>query len=198
MGRSIAGLSRDAWQRFRTRRLLKSDILLPGYKCNMPDPAAALGIHQLRKQERFLEFRERYARRYDEAFTSLPVRRQPRPTDLFHNRHSLHLYTLQLDPACWRVDRDQVIDALLAENIGAALHYRAIHTHSYYRQRYRFRPEDYPHAYAIGEQVISLPLTPAMSQADVDDVVNAEYKLAHHYTRRGDSAVAPRETCSAS
>ena len=93
----LHGLSRDAWKRFATRRLMKSDIIMPGYKFNMPDLAAAIGIHQLHKQEKFLEVRERYAQIYDAAFESLPVILQPRPRDLSFNRHSLHLYLLMLN-----------------------------------------------------------------------------------------------------
>jgi dTDP-4-amino-4,6-dideoxygalactose transaminase len=177
----LHGLSRDAWQRFATRRLMKSDIVLPGYKCNMPDLAAAIGIHQLRKQEEFLAVREHYARRYDAAFADVPVRLQPRPRDLTQNRHSLHLYVLILEPGAWRVHRDHVIVALLRENIGAALHYRAVHTHPYYRNKYGFTPEDYPHAYQAGERILSLPLTPGMSESDIEDVINAVYKVASAY-----------------
>jgi dTDP-4-amino-4,6-dideoxygalactose transaminase len=177
----LHGLSRDAWKRFATRRLMKSDIVMPGYKFNLTDLAASIGIHQLRKQERFLETREPYARLYDQAFADLPVRLQPRPADLEQNRHALHLYVLLLKPGYWRVHRDDVIEALLAENIGAALHYRAIHTHPYYREKYGHRPEDYPQAYQAGEHILSLPLTPGMSLADVEDVIAAVRKVAAAY-----------------
>jgi dTDP-4-amino-4,6-dideoxygalactose transaminase len=177
----LHGLSRDAWQRFATRRLMKSDIVLPGYKCNMPDLAAAIGIHQLRKQEEFLAVRGRYARRYDAAFADVPVRLQPRPRDLTQNRHSLHLYVLLMEPDAWRVPRDHVLAALLGENIGAAIHYRAVHTHPYYRNKYGFKAEDYPHAYQAGERILSLPLTPGMSDSDVADVISAVYKVASAY-----------------
>jgi len=178
----LHGLSRDAWKRFATRQLMKSDILLPGYKCNMPDLAAAIGIHQLRKQERFLEIRERYARMYDEAFADLPVRFQPRPLDLRQNRHSLHLYVIILERGRRRAQRDRVIDALLKENIGATLHYRAIHTHPFYRQKYHYKPADYPRAYQVGEHILSLPLTPGMNDRDADDVMTAVRKVARAYS----------------
>jgi dTDP-4-amino-4,6-dideoxygalactose transaminase len=177
----LHGLSRDAWMRFATRRLMKPDIIFPGYKFNMPDLAAALGIHQLRKQEKFLQIRERYARMYDEAFADLPVRRQPRPVDLEKNRHSLHLYVLILEPGRWKVHRDQVINALLAENIGAALHYQPIHVHPFYRQKYGYRPEDYPNAFEVGENILSLPLTPCMTEDDVQSVITAVRKVANAY-----------------
>ncbi len=176
----LHGLSRDAWKRFATRRLMRSDVLVPGYKFNMPDLAASLGIHQLHKQERFLEIREAHARVYDTAFADLPVRTQPRPSDA-RDRHGLHLYVLLLEPGRWKVHRDQLVDALLAEGIGAALHYRAIHAHPYYREKYSYRPEDYPHAYAAGENILSLPLTPGMAEADLQDVIAAVRKVAEAY-----------------
>jgi dTDP-4-amino-4,6-dideoxygalactose transaminase/glycosyltransferase involved in cell wall biosynthesis len=178
---SLHGLSRDAWKRFATRRLMKSDIIMPGYKFNMPDLAAAIGIQQLRKQEKFMEIREQHARKYDAAFASLPVRFQPRPSDVEQNRHSLHLYLLILEDGHWRVNRDDIIEALLKENIGAALHYRAIHTHPFYRDKYGYKPDDYPHAYQVGERILSLPLTPGMNDADVQDVIKAVQKIARGY-----------------
>jgi dTDP-4-amino-4,6-dideoxygalactose transaminase/glycosyltransferase involved in cell wall biosynthesis/ubiquinone/menaquinone biosynthesis C-methylase UbiE len=177
----LHGLSGDAWRRFSTRRLMRSDVLAPGYKLNMTDIAAALGLHQLRKQERFMETRERYAAIYDEAFAGLPARRQPRPAAPSADRHALHLYTLVLEEGRWRVPRDEVVAALLAENVGAAIHYRAVHTHPFYRDKYGFRPEDFPHAFAVGESILSLPLTPAMSERDLSDVIAAVRKVAAAY-----------------
>ena len=179
----LHGLSSDAWNRYATRRLMKSDIVLPGYKFNMPDVSAAIGIHQLRKQERFLETRSHYARLYDGAFADLPVRFQPRADDVQRNRHSLHLYLLVLEAGRWRMHRDGVLQALLNENIGAALHYRAIHTHPFYREKYRYKPEDYPDAYHVGEHVLSLPLSPSMSEADAMDVIEAVQKVARAYAQ---------------
>jgi dTDP-4-amino-4,6-dideoxygalactose transaminase len=177
----LHGLSRDAWKRFASRKLMRSEVVLPGYKFNMPDLAAALGIHQLRKQEAFLSVRERYAGEYDRAFADLPVRRQLRPAEGSLSRHSLHLYVLILEAGRWRVSRDEVIDALLAENIGAALHYRAVHTHPYYQEKYQYAPTDFPQAYQVGENILSLPLTPAMNDQDVQDVITAVRRVAAAY-----------------
>lgn len=179
----LHGLSRHAWQRYTSRRLLLSDALVPGYKYNMPDLMASLGIHQLRKQEAFLSIRERYATIYDQAFCNLPgVRLQPRPQG-GQDRHALHLYVLILDLAQFRVSRNDIIDALLAENIGAALHYRAVHTHPYYCETYGYRPEDFPIAASVGESILSLPLTPGMTEADVQDVITAVNKVLDAYRR---------------
>lgn len=179
----LHGLSKHAWQRYSSRTLLLSDAIYPGYKYNMPDLAAALGIHQLGKQEQFLAIREAYARVYDEAFSQLPgVRLQPRPTEPA-NRHALHLYVLVLDLQHYRVTRNEIISALLAENIGAALHYRAVHTHPYYRETYGYRPEDYPVAYEVGESILSLPLTPGMTDGDLNSVIEGVSKVLGAYQR---------------
>ena len=180
----LHGLSKHAWQRYSSKKLMLSDALYPGYKYNMPDIVAALGIHQLAKQERFLEIREQYARCYDEAFASLPgVRLQPRPRDLDQNRHALHLYVLILDPQQFRVDRNDIMSALLAENIGAALHYRAVHTHPFYRETFGYQHDDFPIAAQIGDNILSLPLTPGMSSHDIDDVIMAVNKVLRTYQR---------------
>ena len=178
----LHGLSKHAWQRYSSRKLLLSDALYPGFKYNMPDLIASLGLHQLKKQERFLEIREQYARHFDEAFGHLPgVRLQPRPRDLDQNRHALHLYVLILDPRQYTVDRNQILSALLAENIGAALHYRAVHTHPFYRDTFGYKPEDYPIGNQVGENILTLPLTPGMNEQDVSDVVNGVYKVLSAY-----------------
>jgi dTDP-4-amino-4,6-dideoxygalactose transaminase len=178
----LHGLSKHAWQRYSSKKLMLSDALLPGFKYNMPDLIASLGLHQLKKQERFLEIREQYARCYDDAFANLPgVRLQPRPRDLDQNRHALHLYVLILDPQQFRVDRNDIMSALLAENIGAALHYRAVHTHPFYRETFGYRHDDFPVAAQVGDNILSLPLTPGMSTRDVEDVITAVHKVLRAY-----------------
>jgi dTDP-4-amino-4,6-dideoxygalactose transaminase len=179
----LHGLSRDAWQRYRSHRLILSDAIYPGYKYNMTDLQSSLGLHQLRKQEKFLEIRERYACIYDEAFSGLSgVRMQPRPT-ANGTRHALHLYVLVMEPSQFRVGRNEVVSALIAENVGAAIHYRALHTHPYYRERFGYRPDDYPNAAEAGESIFSLPLTPGMNERDLQDVIAAVHKVLGAYKK---------------
>jgi dTDP-4-amino-4,6-dideoxygalactose transaminase len=179
----LHGLSKHAWQRYSSRTLLLSDALYPGFKYNMPDLAAALGIPQLKKVEDHLAIRERYAQVYDEAFGAMPgVCLQPRPTD-GETRHALHLYVLILDLSQFSVTRNDIVNALLAENIGAALHYRALHTHPYYCGTYGYTPEDYPIAYSVGESIMSLPLTPCMTEADLQDVIEGVSKVLTAYRK---------------
>lgn len=175
------GLDRSAWHRFTDRRKPDYDMPEPGFKFNMPDLAAALGLHQLAKQEAFLAVRERYAQRYDEAFAEMPFARQSHPATSRDHRHALHLYTLRLKPEAFRVSRDQFVEALLAENIGASVHYRPVPSYTYYRRKYGPQIAYLPHAYQVGSEIFSLPLTPGMAPGDVEDVIEAVQKVSEAY-----------------
>ena len=130
-----------------------------------------------------MAIRERYAEMYDEAFADIPgIRAQPRPKDN-QNRHALHLYVLIIDPDQFSVERNQIVAALIAENVGAAIHYRALHSHPYYRDRFGYKPEDFPYAAVIGDNIFSLPLTPGMSEKDAQDVIEAVHKVLGAYRR---------------
>ncbi|MCL4871488.1 MAG: DegT/DnrJ/EryC1/StrS family aminotransferase [Anaerolineae bacterium] len=177
----LHGLNRDAWKRFNTKRLTISNATVAGYKYNMTDVQASLGLHQLSKLEQFLAIREQYAQIFDQAFAGMRgVRLQPRPI-VDQNRHALHLYVLILELEQFSASRNEIIDALLAENIGAALHYRALHTHPFYKNKYGFQPQDFPIAYRIGESILSLPLSPSMSEGDVQDVLEGVHKVLEAY-----------------
>jgi dTDP-4-amino-4,6-dideoxygalactose transaminase len=179
----LHGLSRHAWQRYAARRLMLSDVILPGYKYNLTDLQSSLGIHQLQKLERFLAIREQYAQIYDDAFTGRDdIALQPRPQQEA-NRHALHLYVLILKPDCFQVPRNQIVDALLAENVGAAIHYRALHMHPYYAETFGYDAQDYPHAAHVGENILTLPLSPKMTPKDVDDVIAAVERVLGAYRR---------------
>ena len=182
----LHGLSRDAWKRYHTKEFSMSEIVVPGYKYNMTDLQASLGLHQLAKQEQFIARREDLAGFYDEAFSEFDgiVRAVPRPHD-GQNRHVLHLYVLLLDLARLKVDRNQFISALLAENIGVSMHFWPLHMHPFYREKYGYQPDDFPVARRVGESVLSLPLVPQMSRADAQDVVDAVRKVVEAYSNEG-------------
>ncbi|MCL4486498.1 MAG: DegT/DnrJ/EryC1/StrS family aminotransferase, partial [Chloroflexi bacterium] len=179
----LHGLSRDAWKRYHTKAFSMSEVVVPGYKYNMTDLQASLGLHQLRKQEQFIARRQELAAFYDKAFAEFDgvVRTVPRPSD--GSRHVLHLYVLLLDLPRFRVDRNQFISALLAENIGASMHFWPLHMHPYYRETYGYQPDDFPVSRQVGESVLSLPLVPQMSERDAQDVVDAVRKVAGGYRR---------------
>lgn len=176
----LHGLSRDAWKRYHTKEFSMSEIVVPGYKYNMTDLQASLGLHQLRKQEQFIARREEIAAYYDEAFSEFGgmVHSVARPHD-GANRHVLHLYVLLLDVARLKVSRNQFISALLAENIGASMHFYPLHMHPFYREKYGYKPDDLPVARRVGESVLSLPLVPQMDDRDAQDVVAAVRKVTN-------------------
>jgi perosamine synthetase len=168
---SLHGISKDAWKRYTAEGSWYYEILHPGFKYNLTDLAAALGLEQLARQTELRDARERISRRYTEAFSQLeevtcPAARSDRG-------HAWHLYVIEIDPVKLRISRNDFIDALRAEGIGTSVHFIPLHLHPYYRDRFGYAPGDYPNALAAYERMISLPIYPAMSDADVQDVIDS-------------------------
>jgi dTDP-4-amino-4,6-dideoxygalactose transaminase len=147
----------------------------------MTDIAAALGLRQLTKQERFLEERLAIVKRYHASFAGLPEVEVPGAPD--HVNSSWHLYLLKLNLDRLTVDRADVIKALAAENIGTSVHFIPLHIHPAYRERYGYTPESFPVSYGEYRRVISLPIFPGMTDTDVDDVIGAVQKVVRHFRR---------------
>ncbi len=177
----LHGITSDAWKRYSDKGSWYYEVLLPGYKYNMTDVQAALGLHQLAKQERFQELREEYARIYTEAFADLPEIQAPYVKE--HVRHAWHLYLIRLDLERLTIDRGQFIEALRRENVGASVHFIPLHLHPYYRQQYGFKKGDYPVAEKVYEDIVSLPLYPKMTREDVHDVIEAVSRVISHSRR---------------
>jgi dTDP-4-amino-4,6-dideoxygalactose transaminase len=167
---ALHGLSADAWSRFSDRGYKHYEVVFPGFKYNMTDMQASLGIVQLEKVSRWLERRNAIWARYDEAFRDLPVS-TPAPAAP-RTVHARHLYTLLVDDGA-RIGRDALIVALHRRGIGTGVHYRALHTHPYYRERFGHRAEQFPNAAYIGERTISLPMSPKLGDDDVDRIIEA-------------------------
>jgi dTDP-4-amino-4,6-dideoxygalactose transaminase len=165
------GMTLDAWKRFSDDGYKHYDVVEVGFKYNMMDLQAAIGIHQIQRVEKYWQRRREIWEAYDRAFVGLPARR-PAPIDC-DSRHALHLYTLLIDECRSPVSRDQFITALHRRNIGTGAHYRAIPAHPVYQQRFGWRLEDYPSAKAIGETTVSLPLSAKLTDEDMSDVVAA-------------------------
>ncbi|MDD5779359.1 MAG: DegT/DnrJ/EryC1/StrS aminotransferase family protein [Candidatus Thermoplasmatota archaeon] len=168
---TLHGMSRDAWKRYSGSGSWYYEVVLPGYKDNMTDIQAALGIHQLQKLEGFIETRRRYARLYDEAFVDLPEVKVPivRPGRC----HVYHLYPILLSLERLAIERAQFIEELRARGIGTSVHFVPVHLHPFYARQFGYRPGDLPCAEALYSRLISLPLYPAMSVTDVADVIHA-------------------------
>ncbi|HEU5327226.1 MAG TPA: DegT/DnrJ/EryC1/StrS family aminotransferase [Thermomicrobiales bacterium] len=170
----LHGISKDAWKRYSSEGFSPYELIEPGFKYNMLDLTAALGIHQLRRVEENWQIRARYVALYNEAFAelagiSVPALEPLGPGD----RHAWHLYPVLLDLDRLTLDRNGFIDALQARNIGTGIHYTALHLQRYYRERFGTRRGDYPEAEWVSDRTVSLPLSPAMTEDDVEDVIAA-------------------------
>lgn len=172
---SLHGISKDAWKRYSAEGTWRYDILYPGYKYNLTDIAAAIGIGQLKKCDLFAEQRGRLAAFYRESLSDLPEITLPTARDGI--KHAWHLYVIRLHPERLRIDRDRFIDLLKGENIGTSVHFIPLHLHPYYRKTFGHAPTDFPHAQKAFDAIVSLPIYPKMSPADATDVVEAVRKI---------------------
>jgi perosamine synthetase len=176
---SLHGISKDAWKRYTAEGSWYYEILSPGYKYNLTDIAAALGIVQLGKHERFWQERQRLAGLYAEAFRTVP---EVQPLGCIPDvQHAWHLYVVRLALERLTIDRRQFIEELKARRIGASVHFIPLHLHPYYRDTYGYRPQDYPNASAAYERILSLPIFPGMNDRDVGDVVDAVREIVDEH-----------------
>lgn len=167
----LHGMSRDAFDRFTaTVPAWYYEIVAPGFKYNLTDIAAALGLHQLRRARAFQDRRAAIAAAYHAAFADLPVILPPGPPA--GDAHAWHLYVLRLADGA-PVTRDALIERLFAAGIGCSVHYIPLHQHPYWRERYALRAEDFPHSQRAYERSLSLPIYTRMTDADVARVVQA-------------------------
>jgi dTDP-4-amino-4,6-dideoxygalactose transaminase len=166
---ALHGLSAGAWRRFSDSGYRHYEVLEPGFKFNMTDVQAAIGLHQLPQLDEWIDDRARLWEVYDAELADLPVSTPPPAPP--HMRHARHLYAVEIEPAAAR-DRDEMLDALQAAGIGAGVHYRGIHLHPYYRTRYDLAPESFPVATAISDRTLSLPLSPKVSDDDAERVIS--------------------------
>lgn len=167
----LHGISRDAFDRFTAK--VPSwfyEVVAPGFKYNMTDIAAAMGIHQLRKAERFQKRRAQIAEMYDKAFRGLPIVLPPQPA--LGDLHSWHLYVIRLGHSV-AMSRDRFVECMFELGIGCSVHYIPLHLQPYWRDTYRLRPEMFPASQQVYERTLSLPMYSAMTDADVSRVVEA-------------------------
>ncbi|SRR5437762_8937061 len=178
---SLHGMNRDAWKRYDRGGHWYYEIVAPGFKYNMTDIQAALGIWQLRKLPGFQERRRAVARMYDAAFAGEDALEPParRP----EVEHAWHLYVLRLRPEALRIGRDAFIEELRVRNIGTSVHFIPIHLHPYYRDKYGYRPDSFPVAHANYQRMLSLPLNARLSDADAADVVQAVLDIVSRHRR---------------
>ena len=177
----LHGMSRDAWKRFDRNGSWRYDVVMPGFKYNMTDIQASLGMHQLRKLATFHRRRQEIARTYSRAFAA--VESLQVPVEHAEVVSSWHLYVLRLGPEWLKIDRDGFIEELKARNIGTSVHYVPLHMMAYYAEKYGYQPQDFPVAHDAYERMLSLPLHPRLSDEDVQDVIDAVLDVANLYGR---------------
>lgn len=178
---ALHGMSRDAWKRYDKGGNWYYEVAVPGFKYNMTDPDAAMGLVQLGRLKGFQARRRAIVNRYIGAFAGHPAFEMP--IERAHVEHSWHLFPLRLKPYALVIDRNKFIEELARHNIGTSVHFIPVHRHPYYRDRYGYRAPDFPVAEDAFNRIMSLPLDPGLTDEDVDDVTNAVLGVANEYKR---------------
>ncbi|MBT3605774.1 MAG: DegT/DnrJ/EryC1/StrS family aminotransferase [Candidatus Latescibacteria bacterium] len=172
---ALHGLSHDAWKRYSDSGFKHYEVQFPGFKYNMTDLQASLGLHQIKRVDKNLKRRESIWRRYDEAFQNLPIK-IPAPTSA-NTIHARHLYTILIDVKETKLERDAFQHELFKRNIGTGIHYTSVHLQPYYRDVLNYQPGQFPAAEYISDRTLSLPLGPSMNDQDVEDVIEAVHDI---------------------
>jgi perosamine synthetase len=178
---SLHGISHDAWKRYTKEGSWYYEILSPGFKYNLTDIAAAIGIEQLKKSDTYRESRKRIASIYDSFFKEFQEIQTPvcRP-DV---EHAWHLYVIQLNLQSLKLTRNEFVEALRHQGIGTSVHFIPLHVHPYYRDKFGYERGDFPNASAVFERIISLPIYPRMTESDIEHVVAAVSKIVSEHRR---------------
>lgn len=178
---SLHGITKDAWSRYAGNGSWYYEIREPGFKYNLTDIAASIGIEQLRKCQRFWKARCRIAAAYNDAFKDMPELQLPLCRSGYE--HAWHLYVIQLNPDRLRITRDDLIEGLKKEEIGTSVHFMPLHMHPHYRETYGYRADDFPHARSAFERIVSLPIYSRMSPEDTQRVIDVVRSLVMQYRR---------------
>jgi perosamine synthetase len=175
---SLHGISVDAWKRYRPGEYKHWDILSAGFKYNMFDLQACLGIHQLQRIETMWEARKQLTETYDEAFADMPAIQPLKQHD--DVRSAYHLYAIQLNTAATSLSRDDLLMQLQERQIGVGVHFRPVHLHPYYRGKYGYAEGTFPVAEKAGDQLLSLPLFPSMTEQAQQYVIRTVKDILQH------------------
>lgn len=170
------GISQPAFDRFTKKGSQHYEVVAPGFKYNMLDMQAALGLHQLKLLDQFIERRTQLAQRYLKAFAKWPQLQSPKAPDYEH-QHAWHLFAPLINPEAACMNRDTFIQRMKDENIGTGLHYAVNHLHPYYRDTFGFKAGDFPAAENVASRIVSLPLFPTMTNADQNRVIQTMAKI---------------------
>ena len=172
---ALHGMSKDAWNRFSDEGYQHYFVEEAGFKYNMIDLQAALGIHQLARVEQNWRRRQEIWDQYNDAFCNLPIK-LPAPLEK-NTHHAYHLYTILIDEEKSGMSRDEILKRMHDDNIGTGVHYLSIPEHPYYQRNFGWKPQTWPNAMNIGRRTVSLPLSAKLSNADVDSVIEAVHTI---------------------
>ncbi len=167
----LHGMTKDAWKRFGDEGFKHYHVVAAGFKYNMMDLQAAIGLKQLEKVETYWLRRKSIWDRYMNELADLPIGLPASPES--DTRHAHHLFTVEIDEARCGIARDAFLDAMTAQGIGIGVHYLSLTEHPYYQEAFGWRPEDMPHATRVGRQTVSLPISAKLTDQDVSDVISA-------------------------
>lgn len=174
-------MSRDAWKRYAKGGSWFYEVVMPGFKYNMTDIQAALGLCQLHKLEAFQRDRLDIVQRYDRAFGEVGALEIPGRRG--YVEHAWHLYTLRLVPNALNISRDDFIEALQALGIGISVHFIPVHVHPFYRDKYGYAPDQFPVAYENYRRMLSLPLYPGLSHGEVSRIIKSVLAVVNNHRR---------------
>jgi dTDP-4-amino-4,6-dideoxygalactose transaminase len=172
---ALHGMSKDAWKRFSDDGYKHYEVIYPGYKYNMTDLQASLGIQQLKKVEKFAIRRREIWNIYKKELSSLPLILPPEPES--NTLHAYHLFTVLIDTDKTKITRDEVIAKLHEMNIGTGVHYIALHLHPFYKNYFGYEEGDFPNAEFISERTLSIPFSARLDDSDVENVIQALKKI---------------------
>lgn len=178
---TLHGISRDAWKRYSAQGSWFYEVVEAGFKYNMTDISAAIGLHQLARNEWLLERRRAIAERYTEAFSHYLELEIPSTPD--YAQHAWHLYLLRLSLERLTITREAFIQELFKAKIGTSVHFIPLHLHPFYRDTYHVQAEDFPVALHLYQRTISLPIYPGMTDDDVEDVITAVEHIVKRYKK---------------
>jgi dTDP-4-amino-4,6-dideoxygalactose transaminase len=178
---SLHGMSRDAYKRYSAEGSWYYEVVRPGFKCNMTDIQASLGLQQLKKLSAFQARRREIVTAYNEAFAKIAALEIP--VERTEVESALHLYVIRLNLSRLAIDRAKFIEELKVRGIGTSVHFIPIHLHPYYRDKYGYKPEDFPVAYENFKRIVTLPLYPRLSDRDVERVIEAVTDVVAAYGR---------------
>jgi dTDP-4-amino-4,6-dideoxygalactose transaminase len=181
--KSLHGISKDAWKRYSSEGFQPYEAIYPGFKYNMMDLQAALGIHQLGRINKNLKIRKKFWQIYNSQLQEINALILPQPEET-NTCHGRHLFAVLIKPEKLKISRNQFIDALTAENIGVGIHFTSLHLQKYYQKTFNYRKGDYPQAEFVSERTISLPLSAQMSSQDVQSVIRAVKKIVKYYYKK--------------